>query len=323
MCMPEHRENDLLARIGSESEKPADMCDFLRVRIPLTYDSLPMGYLSLDRAGRIVDINRVAARILGYREDELTGMDFFELLDPEDLRIMEKSGYRILDMETVSQINLRIRNDSGRTWIKAFVMETDFSDQQALSLIFSDITAQKQTEKELGWQLRVTREIDAITDAINQPELNYSQISRIVLTAAADLTQSADGFIARLPETFHSTVEIIFEQIYPEQCRLTSSSMTLSLNGGSENTASFLSRAIHTGKPFFTTGSAETSGTRRLPGGHIPMQGILAFPLLFNRQPRKLLVLANPATPYSQEMIKMLTRLAKLYSIALKLELSG
>ncbi len=53
------------------------------------------------------------------------------------------------------------------------------------------------------------------------------------------------------------------------------------------------------------------------------MQGILAFPLLFNRQPRKLLVLANPATPYSQEMIKMLTRLAKLYSIALKLELSG
>ncbi len=191
------------------------MCDFLRVRIPLTYDSLPMGYLSLDRAGRIVDINRVAARILGYREDELTGMDFFELLDPEDLRIMEKSGYRILDMETVSQINLRIRNDSGRTWIKAFVMETDFSDQQALSLIFSDITAQKQTEKELGWQLRVTREIDAITDAINQPELNYSQISRIVLTAAADLTQSADGFIARLPETFHSTVEIISNRSIP------------------------------------------------------------------------------------------------------------
>jgi len=45
--------------------------------------------------------------------------------------------------------------------------------------------------------------------------------------------------------------------------------------------------------------------------------------LLLNHRPRKVLLLANPAAPYSQEMVKSLTRVAKLYTIALKLELSG
>jgi hypothetical protein len=65
------------------------------------------------------------------------------------------------------------------------------------------------------------------------------------------------------------------------------------------------------------------STAHNLPLGHIPIHGVLAVPLLLNHRPRKLLVLANPAAPCSQEMVKMLTRLATLYSIALKLELSG
>gem|GEM_PF-2682192 len=322
VCMPEYREKDSLTRTRSRSEEPADICDFLRIRSPRNFDSLPMGYLTLDRAGRIADINRVAARILGFGEKELTGRDFFTLLDPEDLKIMEKSGYRLQDMDTASQINLRIRNAGGRTWIKAFVMETDVSDCESLSLIFTDITNQKQTEKELGWHLRVTREMDAVTDAITDPEPDFSHISRIVLTAAADLTQSAGGFIAGISGTSHGTVELSFEQVYPEKNRVESSTIPLSPYGRS-GILSSLGKAITTGKPFFSTHPPEASPACNLPLGHIPVHGILAVPLLLNHRPRKLLVLANPATPYSQEMVKMLTRLAKLYSIALKLELSG
>lgn len=36
-----------------------------------------------------------------------------------------------------------------------------------------------------------------------------------------------------------------------------------------------------------------------------------------------LLVLANPESPYSQEMVKLVTRLAKMYTIGLKLKLAG
>lgn len=322
VCMPEYREGNSLTRTISRSEEPADICDFLRMRSPWNFNSLPMGYITLDRAGRIADINRVAAGILGFSEKELTGRDFFSLLDPEDLKIMEKSGYRLQDMEAASQINLRIRNIGGRTWIKAFVMETDFPEHQALSLIFTDITTQKQTEKELGWQLRVAREMDAVTDAITHPEPDYSHVSRIILNAAIDLTQSANGFIAGISETFHGTVELNFEQIYPEKSCLEASAIPLSPDGR-DGVISSLGRAITTGKPFFSTHPPEESAVHRLPLGHIPTHGVLALPLLLNQRPRKLLVLANPATPYSQEMVKILTRLAKLYSIALKLELSG
>jgi len=322
VLMPVHWGNNSLTRTGSRSGGPTDICDFLRVRSPWHYDSLPMGYVSLDRAGKIVDQNRMAARILGFSENELAGRDFFSLLNPEDLKIMEKSGYRLQDMETASQINLRIQNVSGRTWIKAFVVEIDESDSESLSLIFSDITNQKQTEKELGWQLRVTREMDAVTDAITDPEPDYSHISRIVLNAAADLTQSANGFIAGISEPSHGTVELEFEQIYPQKCRLESSTMTLSPDN-TDGFASSLGKAVKTGKPFFTAQPPSDSTARRLPADHVPIHGALVFPLLFKHRPRKLLVLANPATPYSQEMVKMVTRLAKLYSIALKLELSG
>ena len=320
--MPVQQEKDSPTCTGFRSQEPTDICDFLRVRNPWQYESLPMGYVSLDRTGKIMELNRMAARILGFSENELTGRDFFTLLNPEDLKIMEKSGYRLQDMEAASQINLRIQNVCGRTWIKVFVMNTDVSDRDSLSLIFSDITNQKQTEKELGWQLRVTREMDAVTDAITDPEPDYNHISRIVLNAAADLTQSANGFIAGILKTSHGKVELGFEQIYPQKCELTSSTMTLSPDGR-DGFASSLGRAIKTGKPFFTTQPPKESTARRLPEDHIPIHGALVFPMLFNHPPRKLLVLANPAAPYSQEMVKMITRLAKLYSIALKLERSG
>ncbi|EMS78559.1 PAS domain S-box protein [Desulfotignum phosphitoxidans] len=322
VSMPEFQENNSLISGKPQAYEPADLCDFLRGRSPWHYDSLPMGYLTLDKRGRIVDINRVAAGILGFCKKELMGKDFFTLLDPEDLKIMEKNEYGLQDMKSASQINLRIRTVSGRTWIKAFAMETDLSDHQALSLIFTDITTQKQTEKELGWQLRVTREMDAITEAITQQDPDYSRISRIVLTAAADLTQSANAFMARISETSRSTVQLGFEQVYPEKCGLASLTLTLSPDGRDGIHAS-LGKAVNTGKPIFTIQPPKDSPAPGFLLGHIPIHSVLAVPLPVNHRPRKLLILANPATPYSQEMVKMVTRLAKLYSIALKLELSG
>jgi PAS domain S-box-containing protein len=318
----ERRRNNSQASKITRSVGPEDVFDFLRVRSSGAYEHLPIGYLTLNRKGRIVDINRAASRILGFSERELMGRNFFTLLDPDDKKIMEKSGHRLQDMRNTSQMNLRIQNVSGRTWIKVLVMETDFLDHQALYLFFTDITTQKQTEKELGWQLRVTREMDAITETILQPDTDYRGISRIVLAAAADLTQSANGFIARLPETFHSSVEMIFDQVYPENCILKTPSMTLSLNG-SDGAITSLGKAINTGKPFFTTQSPEKKSAHQVPDGHISTNGLLAVPLIVNQRPRGLLFLANPKSPYSQEMVKMVTRLAKLYTIALKLEFCG
>jgi PAS domain S-box-containing protein len=279
-----------------------------------------MGCLTLDEQGRVVEINRMAAGILGGTRHQLQGKNFFSLLDPGDVKILERTGKQIQEMGNVSQISLRIRNTREVIWIKTGVMEIGGLNDSGLCLIFTDTTTQKQTERELGWHLRVTMAMDTITDALSQAALDFNSICRTILTIAAELTQSANGFIARLSKSAHSPAQLIFDQIYPEKCRMEAQHITLSLDDQG-NFSGLLGKAFNSGKPFFTT--ASFSSVAELPDGHIPVHGFLAVPLIFNHQPVGLLVLANPESPYSQEMVKLVTRLAKMYTIGLKLKLAG
>ncbi|MCF8093332.1 MAG: PAS domain-containing protein [Desulfotignum sp.] len=299
-------------------EAPADMCDFLRNDHFRFYDNLPFGYLTLDQEGWVVDINHTAAGMLGAPGQQLRGQNFFSLLDPGDLQILKKKRYGLQNMGTASRINLRIKNNGTRTWIKACIMETGSSDDNCLCLALTDITTQKQTEKELGWQLRVMMELDTITDALSQPDPDYNRITRSILTAAADLTQSRNGFISRLLCRTHSSVEMMLDQIYPEPCDLEPRSMTLTLDDTGSYTGSF-GKALNLGRPFFTTPTHTHLTTIKLPKGHIPVDGFLSIPLILNHELKGLMVLANPENTYSQEMVKVVRRLAKLYIITLKL----
>jgi PAS domain S-box-containing protein len=320
-CMPGHQETCLSNCQACLPEAPADMCDFLRNNHFRFYDNLPFGYLTLDQEGWVIDINHAAAGMLGARGQQLRGQNFFSLLDPGDLQILEKKGYRLQDMGTASRINLRIKNNGTRTWIKACIMETNSSNDNGLCLALTDITTQKQTEKELGWQLRVMMELDTITDALSQSNPDYKRITRIILTAAADLTQSGNGFISRFLDHSRRPVEMILEQTYPEKCNLELQSMCLAIDDKGCYTG-LLGQALHTHKPVFTTLTNAHLSSRKLPEGHIPVHSFLSVPLILNHQPHGLLVLANPKNAYSQEMVKVVTRLAKLYIIALMLKLS-
>jgi PAS domain S-box-containing protein len=321
-CMPGHPQTDSAAIQISVSGVTADMFDCLRVGRTGLFDCFPMGCLTLDAQGRVVEINRVAAGILGGTRNQLQGENFFSLLDPGEVKILERNGKPLQGMGNGSQISLLVRSTGGMTWIKAGVMEMGDSNNSGLCLIFTDTTTQKQTEKELGWHLRVTMAMDIITDALSQPGPDFNSICRTILTIAADLTQSANGFIARFSKNAHPSAHMIFDQIYPEKCRMEAQHMTLALDD-QRNFSGLLGRALNSGKPFFTTTSFSSSAVAKLPDGHIPVQGFLAVPLIFNHQPVGLLVLANPENPYSQEMVKLVTRLAKMYTIGLKLKLSG
>jgi PAS domain S-box-containing protein len=321
-CMPGHQQIDSSATQIPLSGLPADIFDFLRTGRTGLFDCFPMGCLTLDAQGRVVEINRMAAGILGGTRDQLQGDNFFSLLDPGDVKILERTGMPRQEMGSVSRISLRVRSTGGMTWITACVMEIRDLNDSCLCLVFTDTTTQKQTEKELGWHLRVTQAMDTITEALSQPKPDFNNICRIILTTAADLTQSANGFIARLSKNAHPSGHMIFEHTYPEKCRMDAHHMTLDLDD--QNLFSgLLGKALNSGKPFFTTTSLSQADGARLPNGHIPLHGFLAVPLTCNCQPVGLMVLANPENPYSQEMVKLGTRLAKMYTIGQKLTLAG
>jgi PAS domain S-box-containing protein len=318
-CMPEYRQKNLSATQVSLSGLPADMFDFLRMNRTSLFDSFPMGYLALDKQGRMVEINRVAAKILGKPRDQLQRENFFSLLDPEEVKILERTGTQSLEMGNLSQVSLRLqRNGGGMAWIKAGVMKTGDSNNSGLCLIFTDTTNQKQTEKELGWNLRVTMAMDTLTDALSQPENDFNDICRTILTIAAELTQSANGFIARISKKAHEPPYLIFDQTYPEKCLMEMRHKILAMDG-QNNFSGLLGKTLNSKKPFFTTLSS--SSVKKLPGGHIPVNRFLAVPVIFNHQPIGLIVLANPEKPYSQEMVKLVTRLAKMFTIGLNLKL--
>jgi PAS domain S-box-containing protein len=317
-CITGHRQKNSSATQVSLSGLPADMFDFLRINRTSLFDSFPMGYLTLDTQGRMVEINRVAARILGKPKDQLQRENFFSLLDPGEVKILERTGKQSQEMGNLSQVNLRIqRNGGGMAWIKAGVMKTGDPNNSGLCMIFTDTTNQKQTEKELGWNLRVTLAMDTIMNALSHPGHDFEDICRTILTIGAELTQSANGFIARISKKAHESPHLIFDHIYPEKCQLEVQHKILAMDD-QNNFSGLLGKALNSGKPFFTTFS--DSALNELPDRHIPVKRFLSAPLIFNHQPIGLIVLANPERPYSQEMVKLLTRLAKMVTIGLKLQ---
>ncbi|MCA1787382.1 MAG: GAF domain-containing protein, partial [Desulfobacteraceae bacterium] len=109
---------------------------------------------------------------------------------------------------------------------------------------------------------------------------------------------------------------------YPENCNLEPQSICLAIDDKGCYTG-LLGQSLHTHKPVFTTPTQARHSSGKLPQGHIPVRGCLSVPLILNHQPHGLLVLANPKNAYSQEMVKVVTRLTKLYTIALMLHLSA
>ncbi|MEK0448323.1 MAG: hypothetical protein RL088_591 [Verrucomicrobiota bacterium] len=134
--------------------------DVSRARYRDLYELAPVGYLTTDSEGAILDVNLTGALMLGGAKDELLGVLFGRFIVPEDQARFRTLQHRVRTSGVAEACELRVvRGDGGRFWaLLSAAMAKDDSDEPLLRLTVSDINARKEADdalRETGRRLRL------------------------------------------------------------------------------------------------------------------------------------------------------------------------
>lgn len=112
------------------------------------YDSAPVGYVSLDKEGLVVEANLTAATLLGIRKNELIQQPITHFIYREDQDIYYLYRKKFVISTERESCELRmIQNDGSLLWVYLVATTTqDRNSRSAVRLVVNDITEKKLNE---------------------------------------------------------------------------------------------------------------------------------------------------------------------------------
>lgn len=155
--MHELRVHQIELELQNEELRDAKVdLDSARERYFDLYDLAPVGYCSLDAAGRIVEGNLSAASLLGVSRAALVGKDFAHFISRRDRDNFHLHARHLLaDAEADPRaIELRLRReDRSEFWAQLIVSSAPGSaGAQAMRIVLSDVSERRRVQDELREQ---------------------------------------------------------------------------------------------------------------------------------------------------------------------------
>ncbi len=119
-------------------------------RYRAVFENAAVGIDVMDADGRIIQVNRSLALMLGYREDELLNRTFLDITHPEDVEASKNRYQQMMRGEVDSyRIEKRyIRKDGRVIWVDVSVspVRTSGGAHVAVIAVITDITRRKEAE---------------------------------------------------------------------------------------------------------------------------------------------------------------------------------
>lgn len=116
------------------------------------YESIPMGYLSVDGAGRIYDMNPVGESLFGIEHDHHLKNLFFFFFSDDESDVARRFLQRILDERKPESIELRMKRCDDSSFVAALQaapVEIGEGRGERIRIAFRDITRRKAVEESL------------------------------------------------------------------------------------------------------------------------------------------------------------------------------
>jgi PAS domain S-box-containing protein len=113
------------------------------------YESVPVGYVTINRQGRILDLNPAGLDLLGERRETASSHNFNVFLEDEDLHRFTLFCRQAMTTTTPSSGEFKMKRlDSGRffSWLQAVAVENGKAEEKQLRIAFKDITKRKEAE---------------------------------------------------------------------------------------------------------------------------------------------------------------------------------
>ncbi len=196
------------------------------------YDFAPTGYLTLDRDGKIVQLNLTAAKMLGLERSLLQGNRFHNFITPEDIPVFRAVLEDVFTLSGCVSCDVKLLHDGVHhslgqhdLVVQAVRIDAVLSvDGLECRLILSDITEQQETEHELN---RLTRALLA-TNHCNQALIHCSNERELLQKICSIMVETGGYRMAWIgyagndkAKSIYATAQAGFEQGYIDTASLT------------------------------------------------------------------------------------------------------
>jgi PAS domain S-box-containing protein len=167
-----------------------------RIRYADLYDFSPIGYASLDKDGRLAEINITGGKLLGENPHKLIGREFGDFVSPQDIQPFKLHLRRSRWSRQQKSIELRLIPLQGAPVdVRLFTMATHDAERHTLQFrtAILDITTRKQAEEAARDSRRQLEKIVAERTAeLTQERQQRDEAQRFLYEASSVLSVSLD-----------------------------------------------------------------------------------------------------------------------------------
>ncbi len=182
-----------------------------------------------------------------------------------------------------------------------------------------DVTEHKRMMREHQWDLAVNRALAELADALIDPTFSIEEVADIVLAQARQLTGSEHGFVSSIDSETGDMIGHTLTGMVAEQCGIPGNRQNVVFHRRPDGTyPALFGHAMNTHLGFYTDAPARHPASTGLPEGHIPLRNFLTVPALVGGKVVGQIALANSDRGYSDKKLDAITRMAKLYALAVQ-----
>ncbi len=182
-----------------------------------------------------------------------------------------------------------------------------------------DVTEHRHMMQEHQWDLAVNRALAELADALIDPSFSIEEVTDIVLAQARQLTGSEHGFVSSVDSETGDIVGHTLTRMMAGQCQIPGDKQNIVFHRRSDGSyPALFGYALNTGQGFYTDTPDRHPGSTGLPDGHIHLRNFLTVPALVGNKAVGQIALANSDRGYSDRELDAITRMAKLYALAIQ-----
>ncbi|MFX1390210.1 MAG: PAS domain S-box protein [Promethearchaeota archaeon] len=173
-------------------------------------ESVPFSIALINQKGVLVYINPVIEKLLGYRQDELIGIEFKNLpaLSPKYIPTMLKRFQQVLKGEVLPPLEIElIKKDGSSIWIKYQSSLVKLGKEVLLQTVINDINEQKKADLLVEEEILKLKELDQLRKDLISRVSHELKTPLVSVCGATELL--LDSFIDQFKDEARELIEMI------------------------------------------------------------------------------------------------------------------